>query len=235
MSQRAGVDADTWLQLEKSGGFHFRHSPDGVNWTELACSPVTRADLSGIPLQVGLFQATYSANSGYAVFDRFSLTITTPPPQPPPSWTQPPLTVDPADRLVNNVSTPKGQDACVLGRWDTAGQMDGWTSAGLADITVANGVLTAMGTEEAAYLELSSMVQGPDLDFGYFDYVQFRLKLPAGVQDDIVIFYGTSAAQPGIYSGSTRNLLIPAASIPQDGQCTPIGWMWGWLSAGEIA
>lgn len=211
-------NADTWLQLEKSGAvFHFRHSPDGVNWTELACSPVTRADLSGIPLQVGLFQATYSANSGYAAFDRFSLTITTPPPQPPPSWTQPPLTVDPADRLVNNVSTPKGQDACVLGRWDTAGQMDGWTSAGLADITVANGVLTAMGTEEAAYLELSSMVQGPDLDFGYFDYVQFRLKLPAGVQDDIVIFYGTSAA-PGIYSGSTRNLLIPAASIPQDGQ-----------------
>lgn len=211
-------NADTWLQLEKQGAtFHFRHSPDGVNWTELACSPVTRSDLADIPLQVGLFQCTYSSNLGYAAFDHFALTVTEPQEQDPPSWTEPPITLDPGTRLVDNSSAVKGLPAFLAGQWDNPGQMDGWTTSGLMNISVVDGTLTAAASTDAPCLQLASIAGGPDLDFGYFDYLQFRLRLPIGLQDDMVIYYGTSAA-PGIHTGSTRNLLIPAESIPQDGQ-----------------
>ncbi|MDI6451487.1 discoidin domain-containing protein [Anaerobaca lacustris] len=66
--------ADRYLQIERIGNvFHFRTSPDGASWTEMAVSPLTRDDLEGLALQVGLFQATYSDNLGYAAFDDFIL------------------------------------------------------------------------------------------------------------------------------------------------------------------
>jgi len=70
-------DADPWLQLERSGNvFHVRTSPDGVIWTEMATSPVTRDDFDGIPLQVGLRQAIYlSGETGYVAFDNFSIVL----------------------------------------------------------------------------------------------------------------------------------------------------------------
>jgi hypothetical protein len=65
---------DPYLQLERVGNvFHFRTSPDGVTWTEMATSPLTRNDFDGLPLMVGLFQCTYSENYGYAAFDDFTL------------------------------------------------------------------------------------------------------------------------------------------------------------------
>lgn len=39
----------------------------------MAVSPLTRDDLDGVALQVGLFQATYSSDPGYAAFDDFIL------------------------------------------------------------------------------------------------------------------------------------------------------------------
>jgi hypothetical protein len=70
-------DADPWLQLERSGNvIHVRTSPDGVTWTEMATSPVTRDDFEGIPLQVGLRQAIYnSGETGYVAFDNFSIVL----------------------------------------------------------------------------------------------------------------------------------------------------------------
>jgi hypothetical protein len=64
---------DPYLQLEREGNtFYFRTSPDGVTWTEMANSPITRDDFDGLPLQVGLRQAIYnSGNSGYVAFDDF--------------------------------------------------------------------------------------------------------------------------------------------------------------------
>ncbi len=65
---------DPWLQLERKGSvFHARTSQDGVNWTEMPCSPKTRADLAGVPLMVGLRHATYSSTLGYVAFDDFRL------------------------------------------------------------------------------------------------------------------------------------------------------------------
>jgi len=70
-------DLDPWLQLERSGNsFHLRTSADGVTWTEMANSPLTRDDFDGLPLQVGLRQAVYnSGNYGYAAFDDFSIVV----------------------------------------------------------------------------------------------------------------------------------------------------------------
>ncbi len=69
-----GRNADKYLQLELIGNMFFlRHSPDGITWTELPSSPMTRPDLVNIPLQVGLFQATYSRNQGRVAFDDFAL------------------------------------------------------------------------------------------------------------------------------------------------------------------
>jgi hypothetical protein len=63
---------DPFLQLERNGNtFHFRTSPDGITWTEMLASPVTRNDFEGLPLQVGLHHATFSATQGYAAFDNF--------------------------------------------------------------------------------------------------------------------------------------------------------------------
>jgi hypothetical protein len=67
---------DPWLQLERSGNhFHVRTSKDGVTWTEMSCSPKTRDDLAGLPLQVGLRHATYNTTLGYVAFDDFRLEI----------------------------------------------------------------------------------------------------------------------------------------------------------------
>ncbi len=63
-----------WLQIERQGStFHFRVSSDGVTWTAMGVSPLTRSDLAGIPLQVGMFQGTYNTTSGYAAFDEFKV------------------------------------------------------------------------------------------------------------------------------------------------------------------
>jgi len=67
-------DLDPYMQLERVGNtFHFRTSVDGVSWTEMAQSPLVRDDFDGLPMQVGLCQATFSGDSGYAVFDDFIL------------------------------------------------------------------------------------------------------------------------------------------------------------------
>ena len=69
-----GRNADKHLRLERIGNqFFLSHSPDGVTWTDLPDSPFTRDDLGGVPLQVGLFQATYSGKQGQIGFDNFTL------------------------------------------------------------------------------------------------------------------------------------------------------------------
>ena len=80
-SNGQGRGADKFLQLELVGNLFFlRHSADGVTWHELPASPITRNDLVNVPLQVGLFQATYSDNQGQVSFDDFSLAMQRPGP-----------------------------------------------------------------------------------------------------------------------------------------------------------
>jgi len=67
---------DPYLKLERSGNsFHLYTSVNGEDWTEMVQSPITRNDLDGLPLQVGLYHATYWDNPGYAAFDDFSIVV----------------------------------------------------------------------------------------------------------------------------------------------------------------
>jgi hypothetical protein len=69
-----GYNCARYIQLERVGNiFYFRRSLDGVTWTEVPSSPVTRDDLDGLALQVGLAHCMYSANTGYVAFDDFSV------------------------------------------------------------------------------------------------------------------------------------------------------------------
>jgi hypothetical protein len=61
-----------YLQLEKAGAqFTVRVSADGVTYTDL--NTLERLDMENEPLRVGLYQATFSGNTGNVSFDDFSL------------------------------------------------------------------------------------------------------------------------------------------------------------------
>ncbi len=115
--------------------------------------------------------------------------------------------VDPADRLAGSR---------VLGEWAADENLDGWSGADVTGLTAAGGFLT--GTDASATLNasvsLGEIASGPDLDFGFNDYLQLRLKLPASYTGDVRIEYGTSV-NPGF--APTRQFLLPAASIVKDG------------------
>ncbi len=78
-SNGQGSNADRFLQMERKGNLFFlRHSNDGKSWQDLNGSPFERSDLVNVPLQVGLFQATYSNQQGQVSFDDFSLELNAP-------------------------------------------------------------------------------------------------------------------------------------------------------------
>jgi len=78
-SNGQGRNADRFLQMERKGNLFFlRHSNDGKSWQDLNGSPFQRSDLVNVPLQVGLFQATYSNKQGQVSFDDFSLELNAP-------------------------------------------------------------------------------------------------------------------------------------------------------------
>jgi hypothetical protein len=69
-------NAHRHLQIIRQGTrFHFRTSADGAQWEEMPGSPVEREDMRGLPLQVGLYHASYGGESSYVAFDRFRLTV----------------------------------------------------------------------------------------------------------------------------------------------------------------
>lgn len=70
-----------YLMLERvDDDFYGRVSDDGVTWTTPlnGGSPVNRPDLTGLPVQVGLWQCTYINTTGYMAFDAFELTYMDP-------------------------------------------------------------------------------------------------------------------------------------------------------------
>ncbi len=71
-----GGSLASYMQIEKMGSFFYmRYSHDGQNWEELACSPIQRADLMDIPLQVGIFQASYTNTECSMSFDDYELSV----------------------------------------------------------------------------------------------------------------------------------------------------------------
>ena len=68
-------EAGRWLQLERKGNnFYVRYSTNGTTWVTMQDAPVSRSDMDSLPVQVGLWQATYSTGElGYVEFDNFTL------------------------------------------------------------------------------------------------------------------------------------------------------------------
>ena len=117
------------------------------------------------------------------------------------------ITANPADRLVNRS----------LWSFDTAGNQEGWTAANAASVTAAGGSLVVTGNAGATdgpSARLLALANGPDLDLGFFDYIQIRLKRPAASAADVKIQFGTSTA--GGFAAA-RLLTIPNSLIPADG------------------
>ncbi len=98
-----------------------------------------------------------------------------------------------------------------------AGNADGWTATNTANLTIAGGVLAAddNSTTANATLSLAALSGGPDLDLGFNDYFQIRMKLPSGSSGDVQFEFGTSV-KTGF--ASDRVFTIPAADALRDGQ-----------------
>lgn len=72
-------DAHRHLQIIRHGArFHFRTSADGEVWQEMPGSPVQRPDMAGLPVQIGLYHASYGGESSHVAFTNFRITTPNP-------------------------------------------------------------------------------------------------------------------------------------------------------------
>ena len=130
-----------------------------------------------------------------------------------------PIQTDPTDgRLVNTDVHDGTNQTIVLGEWNTNGQYEGWSVSNASSDQVVNGSLVAtLATSTSSDLQFTrnNLTTKPDLDYGYNDYVQVRMKLPVGYDQDITFSYGTTTRNG---FASTRELILPGDEIANDGQ-----------------
>ncbi len=71
-AEMTGWAANRYLQMERYGNtFHLSRSPNGSTYTPSLESPVERADMDGLPLQVGLHHCTFGPAAAWAEYDDF--------------------------------------------------------------------------------------------------------------------------------------------------------------------
>ena len=106
------------------------------------------------------------------------------------------------------------------GDWNTGEDLQGWLVSGVEEVRVEQGALTARFTSEGARLQRTAIPSGPDLDLGFHDLMEFRLRLPAAYAGSLELEYGVAnaglAAQTGF--ATTRRMVLSADQLPQDGQ-----------------
>jgi len=101
--------------------------------------------------------------------------------------------------------------------WDwTSGDLLGWSGSGISGLTATGGAVTGTGTTASPYMEIAG-ISGPDLDFGFYDYLQLRLRLPNGFSGEVILRFGTSTE--GGVTSADREFRIPNARLINDG-----GW-----------
>lgn len=101
-----------------------------------------------------------------------------------------------------------------LGEWNTNGNFENWTTAGVSGAVVLGGTLSGTGSAATAQISLLNITNGPDLDLGFNDYLDLRIQVPAVFTGDVRVYYGSSYTS-GI--SASRMLTIPNAVIPKDG------------------
>ena len=115
--------------------------------------------------------------------------------------------VDGVDRLVGGMR---------LGEWNTGGDLESWIGSNASRLGVAGGLLVGddSSTSVDASISVTLPANGPDLDLGFNDYLQIRIKLPADYTGDVKFEFGTST-NTGF--STKRHFVIPSAQIPKDG------------------
>ena len=117
------------------------------------------------------------------------------------------VAVDPADRL---------SGASVLGEWSINGDTEAWSGSNITGLEADGGALTGditSATEDGS-VSRTAISGGPDLDLGFNDFLQIRIRVPANYTGDVKIEYGTTT-NPGF--DVNRLFVIPTASIVKDG------------------
>ncbi|MBN9692121.1 MAG: hypothetical protein J0M24_17900 [Verrucomicrobia bacterium] len=112
------------------------------------------------------------------------------------------------------------------GDWNTEGDLQGWQVSGAPAVQVGAGVLTAQFTGEVVRVQRTALLNGPDLDLGFHDLVEIRLRLPAEYAGSLEVEYGVAnsglVAQTGF--AATRRWALTADQLPQDGQWHTLRW-----------
>ena len=116
-----------------------------------------------------------------------------------------PIVVDPVTPLTATYAV----------EWNTNGNLESWTTTQVTGATVSGGALscTTSGTDPQVTRTIPTASR-PDLDPGFNDYVELRIRVPGTYVDNIEIYYGTTATTG--FSGG-RIISIPNATIPKDG------------------
>ncbi len=100
--------------------------------------------------------------------------------------------------------------------WDWAsGDLLGWQGTGISGLAASDGRLTGTGSSSAPYVQVTN-IDGPDLDFGFYNFLQTRMRLPEGFSGDVVFRFGTSE-NPGNTS-SSREFRIPNRLLDASGE-----------------
>lgn len=104
------------------------------------------------------------------------------------------------------------------GEWNAAGAAEGWTGLGVMDVRLDGQTWTArIGT--GAALQRTAIAGGADLDLGFHDLLEFRLRLPATYRGPIAVQFGVADAGLNAQGGfaTSRRVEVPAESVAQDG------------------
>ena len=103
--------------------------------------------------------------------------------------------------------------------FDSAGNLEGWTSSQVSGANVSGGRLSGTASGASPWVQVTNL-NSADLDLGFNDYLELRLQLPSGYSGPVFIDYGTTnsvttVGSPGF--SSTRRLVIPTGVVQSDG------------------
>ena len=209
----------SWLRLVRSGDiFAAYRSTNGIDWSEIGS--VSRTDLSGLPLQVGLWQATFSANEGVAQFDNFALAT-------PPVVTNQPV---PQVSLVGGTAS-FSVGAAGAGTLSYQWQFNGTNLAGAtnATLTLTNVQFSQAGNYQASVADSN----GPALSVPVPLEV-FPFGLLAGDDFNAYHDYSSGDVSGTIWDGILNAANLDPASDTTNGvlhlRNTGEGWDGGWTN-----
>jgi autotransporter-associated beta strand protein len=129
------------------------------------------------------------------------------------------VAVDPAGALALGSSTWKQTE------WESAGNLEGWTSTGVTAPGVAGGAISGTSSNAEPVLQRTNISDGPDLDLAFNDYVDLRIQLPSTYTGDVQLYFGVTdggGAEGNLTPVLTgfsndRMVTLPNASIVKDG------------------